>query len=174
MASSARQGDDRRRRIGNGWRDALGVFCLLAACAASACSLVFERPEVRVAEVRLGSIGLTGGTVDLAVDVANSNGFDLVAEAFRYEVDFADNESDASDDWKRLAEGEVERVVRVTANDSACVELSVPFSHKQVGSALLRLLRNRELHYRFRGDVLFDTPVGAMWVPFDRTGLVRP
>ena len=148
-----------------------------AACAAvtlSSCSLVFERPTVEVADVRLGSISFTGGTVDLAVDVTNPNRFDLVAEAFRYEVDFADGGADADTDWRPLASGDSEQLVRVAAHDSVRVEVRVPFDLKDVGTAVVRLLRDGELHYRFRGDVLFDTPVGDMRVPFDRTGLFRP
>jgi LEA14-like dessication related protein len=148
---------------------------LLASCAAllvSACAVLFESPRVNIANVRVLSVGLIGGTAEVSLNVVNPNGFDLTAEEVRYRLSFADAESVSG--WRTLTQGETEKAVEVAAKDSTTVRLEMPFRFSDLGRAVTSLLGRGELQYRLDGDVKFDAPIRDMRVPFDRRGSFAP
>lgn len=150
---------------------------LLAALtlAATACSALFEAPSVRIADVRVSGVGLSGATADITLAVVNPNAFTLRSEEVRYVLEFDDpaaREAGDDDPWRTIAEGSSVERLEVLRDDSARVTLSVPFAYSDVGRAVRSLMLEQELRYRVRGDVLFDGPVGDVRVPFDDTGRI--
>jgi len=131
------------------------------------CVFFLDKPTVRIVEVRLTSVGITGATARVGLDIVNPNDRDLRAEQVRYRLSFED---DGGDGWRTLAEGETVEEVGVTARDTARVELDLPFAYADVGRAVERLLREGTLRYRFEGDVRFDAPLTDIRVPFDKQG----
>jgi LEA14-like dessication related protein len=144
---------------------------LLGALAASGC-LTFERPTLRVAEVRLASLGFQGGSVAVTLLIDNPNGYALESQGFQYRLSFTDD-ADGKGEWATLAEGRDDQKVSVPAHDTASVELDVPFELSSVGTALQRLLRRGELEYRFTGELRVTRP-RSVRVPFDERGAFRP
>lgn len=144
----------------------------LACTGMSACAWFVKSPSVSIADVRVVSVGLTGATAQVALDVANPNGFNLTAEAVRYRLSFEDEQ--AEDGWRTLAEGESEDRLVIIANDTTQVRLSVPFGYSSLGRALQGMLASGSLSYRLDGDVVFDAPVRNVRVPFDRRGSLAP
>jgi LEA14-like dessication related protein len=154
------------RRIWNGWP----LAALLAVT--SGCAAFIRSPSVSIAEVRVVSVGLTGATAQVALDVANPNGFDLTAEEVRYRLSFADQQADQG--WRTLAAGERDERLVITANQTTQVRLDVPFTYATLGRALQSLLSAGSLPYRLDGDVKFDAPVRDVRVSFDRRGDLTP
>lgn len=146
---------------------------LLVALAAGGCSLIFQKPTVRVAEVSLTSLDLRGGEVAVVLSIDNPNRFALNGEDFQYELAFAD-QNGGTPTWLTLAEGRVTEPIRIPAQDVGTVEVVVPFGLSALGGAVSRLLRSGELDYRFTGEVRFGTPAGSARVPFDERGTFRP
>jgi len=146
--------------------------CVLALALGAGGCLSFKRPGLSVTEVRLASIGLTGGTVGVTLAVDNPNDYKLESEGFRYTLQFADD-SDGDRAWVTLADASEDRRVSLPAGDTTSVELDVPFQMGPLGSALARLLRSGELEYRFTGELQVTSPRRAR-VPFDRRGVFRP
>ncbi len=144
---------------------------LLLAVVASGC-LAFQQPTLGVAELRLGSIGLGGGTVGVTLSVDNPNDYALESEGFRYRLQFSDG-AGGEGRWVTLADGRDDRRVSIPAGDTASVELDVPFDMAPLGTALGRLLRRGELEYRFTGELQVTAP-RRVRVPFDRRGVFRP
>lgn len=136
------------------------------------CALFFRSPTVRIADVRVTSLGLAGATAQVALDVVNPNRYDLTALAVRYRLAFADEDADLG--WRLLAEGESDERLVVGRRDTAQVTLSVPFRYLDLGRALGSLLDEGELRYRLDGDVKFDAPVRDVRVPFDQRGTLVP
>lgn len=160
-------GRDGRRWSG---QSAVAHAALLAAMVLSGgCALFLDKPSVRIADVRITSVGLMGATARVALDVANPNRFDLTSEEIRYRLSFQDAAA-----WQVLAEGATEEKHRVQARDSARIELSLPFRYADVGRAVGSLLREGELRYRFEGDVKFDVPGPNLRIPFDSRGTLIP
>jgi LEA14-like dessication related protein len=137
------------------------------------CSLAYKAPTLTVGEVRLASMGLSGGSLAVSLEVENPNRYALESRAFRYALAFSEG-SPGAPVWKTLVEGQLDRVVRVPGHAVEPVEIIVPFGAASVGAALSRLLRQGELEYRFSGELLAGTPLGEKRIPFDQRGLFRP
>jgi LEA14-like dessication related protein len=158
-------------------RSALAIVAM--ALTGTACSLVFQRPTVRVAEVRLASMDLRGGTLAVTLQIDNPNRFSLEGQDFSYRLSFldaspADTSAGGEDAWVRLADGHLSEPTSVPAHGTGTVTVNVPFDFSSVGLAAGRLLRQGELEYRFSGDLLFHTPLGGKRLPFDERGRFRP
>ena len=147
---------------------------LAAACAlvASGCALFFQNPEVSIAEVRVVSLNLVGGTAQVSLQVVNPNGFSLTAKEVRYRLAFADEQ--AAEGWRTLSEGATASPVAIAARDSSSVRLEVPFRFTDLGRALGSFLSQGEIRYRLDGDVKFDAPITDLRIPFDRRGSFAP
>ncbi len=163
----------RRRTAGS--RARLVPLVLLGALLLSACSAFYDRPTVRVARVSLASLSLTGGgTVEVDLEVANPNGFDLETRGYEYVFAYPDTDPDGDTLWIPLVREDRERTVVLAAEDTTRLTLDVPFDLETVGRAAGRLLRDGALDYRFNGAVRLRTPVGGLEVPFDERGTLRP
>ena len=150
-----------------------GVAGVLTVLLAGGCALSFKAPTVRVAEVRVTSMTLTGGSVRVAVDVHNPNGYTLESHDLDYTVFFAGS-GEGDERWAPLARGRMDRLVRVEGGATERVEVDVPFDVRSAGAALGRLLRQGELEYRFAGALQAGTPLGVRRIPFDQRGIIRP
>lgn len=146
--------------------------CVLALTLGAGGCLTFRQPTMTVAEVRLASIGLTGGTVGVTLDVDNPNDYRLESEGLRYRLQFADDRS-GDRTWVTLADASDDQRVSIPAGAAASVELRVPFEMGSLGSALARLLRRGELEYRLTGELQVTAP-RRVRVPFDQRGVFRP
>jgi LEA14-like dessication related protein len=154
-------------------RRAAGSLALAGLLAAGGCALAYKAPTVTVGEVRLVSLGLTGGSLAVGLEVENPNRYALESRDLRYTLSFSEDRPEGPA-WQTLVEGRFDRVVRVPAGGVESLEVTVPFETAAVGVALLRLLRRGELEYRFNGELLAGTPMGTRRIPFDQRGLFRP
>lgn len=158
----------RGRRVTR-WR---AVLILASVLGVEGCG-TFRPPTVRVAEVRLASMNLSGGLLRVSLDVDNPNRYALESRDFRYALAFAEG-TEGEPVWVTLAEGIMADTVRVEGAGERRLEVSIPFDVVSAGAALGRLLRQGELEYRFSGALLAGTPLGERRVPFDQRGRFRP
>jgi LEA14-like dessication related protein len=150
-------------------RRARGVgAAALAALVFAGCFAGFERPEVRLHGVRVGGIGLRGGTVYARLQVVNPNGFTLRADELTYDLEFA---GERVDEWLPFAEGVFEERIEVPGRDSATVEIPVEFTYRELGQAMQSVLDRGTLDYRVRGSVRVTDPIGRT-VPYRHEGTV--
>ena len=150
------------------------VLLLLVVTSLTGCSLIIKEPVVRVTDVQAASIGLSGGTLKVIVELENPNRFALKGNAFNYRLELAQEAGVEATTWLTLFDGEREGVVEVPSHETARVEVEVPFEYASVGVVIGRLLRQGELEYRFSGSLEFRTPIGGVGVPFDERGTFRP
>jgi LEA14-like dessication related protein len=146
---------------------------LVAVAICAGCGLAFQEPTFTVAEVRLASLGLGGGTLTVVLDIDNPNRYALESEDVQYRLEFLDDVT-SEDPWLTLAEGGMDESVRIPARESGSVRVDIPFEFGAVGTALGGLLRRGELEYRFTGELRARTPLGTSRVPFDERGVFRP
>nr|NIP58884.1 hypothetical protein [Gemmatimonadota bacterium]NIR79265.1 hypothetical protein [Gemmatimonadota bacterium]NIT86584.1 hypothetical protein [Gemmatimonadota bacterium]NIU30434.1 hypothetical protein [Gemmatimonadota bacterium]NIU36395.1 hypothetical protein [Gemmatimonadota bacterium] len=95
------------RRVRAPDRPAAAAVAVLGACALlGACSLAFQPPDVRIAEVRLASLGLTQGTAELELEVVNRNRRTIDVRGVRYHLQVRDDlEEPEEGRWVTLGEG---------------------------------------------------------------------
>lgn len=135
----------------------------------AACVPTLHRPEVRLVSVHVTSLGLTGGSVQVRLQVYNPNTFALDAQGLSYNVELAEDSS--GDDWMSLAQGSYDEAVRVEAEDSAQVEIPVDFSYSGLGGAFRSLLQRGNFDYRIHGSVNLRTPIRRK-IPYSHKGIV--
>ncbi len=141
------------------------VFALLAATLVTGCASlgrsVFREPLVRFGAVNIKGLGLTGGALDVVLNVYNPNGFDLNATRLTYRLMVDD---------KDLGTGALDRAFRVRDGDSTTVTIPVDFSYAGLGAAGRQLLSTGSVNYRVIGDLTLDTPLGSFTRPYDQRG----
>ena len=137
------------------------VSLAAAAGCASIARRAFQEPVVSVRDIRLNGIGLTGGSVDVALNVYNPNNYRLDATRVTYRLLF---------DTVTFATGALTERQTVQARDTLRVSIPVNFSYRGVGEAGRQILNTGSVNYRLLGDVTVGSPVGSFTVPYSTTG----
>src|SRR5688572_8836326 len=121
----------------------------------------FAQPVVTVKEVKVRSVGLEGGALDVILDVYNPNEYRLDATAITYRVWVDSNE---------IATGEIEKVLTLTGKGNSEVVVPVEFTLAAVQKALQSLTRRGYVNYRVAGEFSMVTPFGKITRPYSGTG----
>jgi LEA14-like dessication related protein len=142
---------------------------LLPVLLLGACSSVMRQPEVRLESMRVGGIGLRGGTLYAQVYVGNPNGFDLETRSLTYDMQV--EHPDSAGRWVSFSQGTMEEPVRVRGNGSTVIEVPIQFRYDDLGGAVRSILDTGTFNYRVRGDVELSQPIGRT-IPYSKTGMV--
>jgi LEA14-like dessication related protein len=138
----------------------------VAMMGATGCSAIgrqaFQQPVVRLQDVRVNGVGLTGGNLDVRLSVYNPNGYRLDATRMTYNVLVGDS--------VQFATGSMDTKFTVSGKDSNIVTIPVNFTYSGIGAAGRQLLNTGGVNYRVAGDVIVGTVVGNFTVPYSSTG----
>lgn len=138
-----------------------------AAVSVGACSALgkaaFKQPVVTLRDVEVRGLGLTGGSLDVRLNVYNPNHYRLDASRLNYRVQMAG-------DSVTVATGTLDSKFTVQDNDSTLVTIPVNFSYSGLGAAGKSLINSGAVNYHVLGDVLVGTTIGSFTVPFSSTG----
>jgi LEA14-like dessication related protein len=137
------------------------VTLATAAGCASIARQAFQEPVVSVRDVRLNGLGLTGGSVDVALNVYNPNNYRLDATRITYRLLF---------DTVAFADGAVTQQQTVQARDTLHLVIPVNFTYRGVGEAGRQILNTGTVNYRLLGDVTVGSPLGSFTVPYSTSG----
>lgn len=152
--------------VGRAWIAVVSLAWGSVACAS------LQPPAVQVVQVRLSSLGVSGGEVSVGLDVANPNSREVVLRRVRYSLEVAGGSGDP--EWVELGEASHDEKIVLPALDTARVDVLLPFTYGGIGTAVGALLREGEIQYRGRGSVVVDGFLGGFEVPFSSTGTIRP
>ncbi len=142
------------------------VALIGAGCASRGASRPpFHRPSIQLQDVRMAGVGLTGGGMDVVLDVHNPNAYELHSPRVRYRL-FVDD--------VQLATGNYVADIVVGPRDSARVRVPVSLSYAQLGQASRAVLNRGTLDYRVVGDITVRTPHGRRTSSYDRMGRFAP
>jgi LEA14-like dessication related protein len=136
---------------------------------AAACSSAVRQPEVRLESMRVGGIGLRGGTLYAQVYVGNPNGFDLQTRSLTYDMQV--EHPDSAGRWVSFSQGTMDEPIRVRGNSSTVIEVPIQFRYDSLGGAFRSILDTGTFNYRVRGDVRLSQPFGRT-IPYSKTGIV--
>lgn len=146
---------------------ALVVAASAALLAGAGCSALgraaFQNPVVHLRDVRIRGLGLTGGSLDVLLNVYNPNHYRLDATRLTYRVNLAG-------DSVTVATGTLDSRFTVQDNDSTVVTIPVNFSYAGIGAAGRSLLNQGAVDYHVLGDVTVGSAVGNFTVPYSSTG----
>ena len=138
-----------------------------SAMAVAGCSALgraaFQNPIVNLRSVSVRGLGLTGGSLDVKLNVYNPNHYRLDATQLRYRVNLAG-------DSINVASGTLSQTFTVQDNDSTVVTIPVDFTYAGLGAAGRSILNTGAINYHVLGDVTVGSPVGSFTVPYSSTG----
>lgn len=137
----------------------------LAACSAIA-ERAFSRPTIAVRGVKVRSVGITGGSIEVALHISNPNPYPLPVQRATYTFALADS--------TEIGRGESAAAFTLPAHDSTVVQLPLDVSWQGLRAAGRDAARDGTVDYRLTGSVTIDTPVGTPNVPFESTGRFTP
>ena len=143
------------------WMVAAAVALVAAGGCGGLAGKTFAQPLVTLKDVKLTGVGLTGGSLDVMLNVYNPNNFRLDASRMTYRVMM---------DTVGLANGAIDQMTTVQSKDSTAVRIPVNFSYAGLGEAGRQILNTGSVNYRVLGDLIVATPLGNFTVPYDRTG----
>jgi LEA14-like dessication related protein len=142
------------------------LIAVLSLVTLGACSglgrQAFQNPVVNLRNVKVRSLGLSGGNLDVVLSVYNPNGYRLDATRLTYHLFVGDSVS--------LATGALDTRTSVQASDSTLVTVPVSFTYSGLSSAAHEVLQTGAVSYRVLGDVTVGSVVGNFTVPYSSTG----
>lgn len=144
----------------------LVVVALLAMVGVvSACSAfgrgAFQEPVVTFKDVKVNGLGLTGGNLDVVLNVYNPNGYRLDATRLNYNL-YVDS--------LLFGTGQLNDQFTVQKNDSTEVRLPLDFKWAGMNQAIRELINTGSVNYRVQGDMRVGSGAATYTIPFDRTG----
>ena len=142
----------------------LPVFAL-AACSSLA-ERAFTRPTILVRGVKVKSVGIAGGSIEVSLHIANPNPYPLPVQRAAYIFVLADS--------TEVGRGESATAFTLPAHDSTVVQLPLDVSWQGLRAAARDAARDGTVDYRLKGSVTIDTPIGNPNVPFESVGRFTP
>lgn len=141
------------------------IFVMMSALLISGCatlpSMLYEEPVVTFKDLRVEGIGLSGGALDVVLNVYNPNQFDLHALKLSYRLLV---------DSTILGEGIYDSKFTVRTGDTTTVHLPISLTYSGLSVAARQLLGRGTVDYNVAGTLSIDTPVGEFNIPYSRTG----
>jgi LEA14-like dessication related protein len=136
------------------------ILGVSAACATFGRG-AFQNPVVTLKDVRINGLGLTGGSLDVVLNVYNPNGYRLDATRMTYKLYV---------DTIPFGTGALDSSFTVPKGDSMQVRLPLSFNWAGIGQAGRQLMNTGAVNYRVTGDLTVGSSVGTFTLPYDRTG----
>lgn len=122
---------------------------------------LFREPDFRLTRVIVRDLGLTGGDLDLLIEVDNPNRFDLRGAALEVGFDAAGS---------HLGDARLTNDFAVMKGEVTTLTVPLRFEWAGVGSAVRSALGSGEIPYSMKGQAILQTPFGRYSVPFSREG----
>ncbi|HEY9226375.1 MAG TPA: LEA type 2 family protein [Gemmatimonadaceae bacterium] len=144
---------------------ATAVVIMLAGCSEVKHRL-YRPPTIALRNVAVEGVGLTGGSLRVALLVHNPNFYSLSTAGMRYQLLVGDS--------VMIASGTDSTHRRVAANDSVIVELPVHVSWQGITAAGSAVAASGMVPYQIVGTITLDTPLGTHDVPVNQRGSFAP
>jgi LEA14-like dessication related protein len=144
-------------------RRTLATMAVLAVtgCATIRSAISFTEPDVSLERIDITGLGMSGGTLDLVLDVYNPNAYEIRGTRLELGLDL---------EGTHFGDALMERPLALSQQAHSRVVVPVRFEWAGVGAAARALVDRQSVAYRLAGAVLVDTPIGERRVGVTRTG----
>jgi LEA14-like dessication related protein len=136
---------------------------LLAGCAMFKAALQFQEPQVELKQINITGLGLTGGTMDLVLDVYNPNEYRLRSTRLEAQLDL---------EHTHFADGLIDKPLDLSPANHSQVVVPIRFDWAGVGAGAQALLTKQSVAFGLTGTVFLDTPLGTKQVQLHGSGNV--
>lgn len=145
---------------------AIAVSAAMFAGCRAVSRRLYRPPTVALRNVAVNGIGLTGGSLRVALLVRNPNFYSLSSAGMRYQLLVGDSVT--------IAAGVDSTHRRISANDSTIVELPVQVSWQGLSAAGRAIAASGLVPYQLVGNITLDTPLGTHDIPMNQRGSFAP
>ena len=136
---------------------------LVAACATLRQAMRFQEPQIQLQEINVTGFSLTGGTLDLVLDVYNPNDYRLRSTRLEVALDL---------EGTHFGDALIDRPLDLSPVNHSRVVVPVRFDWAGLSAGMRALLGRQSIHYTLGGAVLVDTPIGDRRVGLKGSGEV--
>lgn len=144
---------------------AVSLAGLMAAI--SSCSLTqhlrFEAPSARLARVTITGLGLSGGSLELKLDVFNPNSYTLRSTRLQVAIDLESTP---------FGTAALDRALELPPASHSEVRVPLTFTWSGVGAGARAILSKGSLNYGLSGRIMVDSPLGERSVDLKTSGVV--
>lgn len=135
----------------------------LTACATLQQALRFQEPSIALQEIRVTALDLSGGTLDLELDVLNPNDFALRTIRMELGIDL---------EQVHFGDALLESAIELPSQQHTLVTVPVRFEWAGVEAGARGLLTRQAIHYGLTGVATLGTPIGDRRVNLRGSGEV--
>jgi len=137
------------------------VAALLCLSCATLGKLVFQEPAIELQEINVTGLGLTGGTLDLVLDVWNPNDYRIRSTRLEVGIDL---------EGTHFGDALLDRPLDLSPTNHSRIVVPVRFEWAGLGAGAKALLTRKAVAYGITGTVALDTPLGDKRVVVTGTG----
>jgi len=142
-------------------RITLSLVVLFATACASLGYAGFKEPVVTYKDAVITGLGVSGGSLEVVLNVYNPNSFRLDGTALTYRI---------SVDSVPFGSGTFSDRFVVQEGDSTQVKLPLSFTYAGVGQAGRQLIQMGSVQYTVSGEITVGTPIGNFTRPYSGRG----
>jgi LEA14-like dessication related protein len=140
------------------------VAMALGAGLLTGCVGRVRQPEIALTGVKLGGIGLRGGTLIAQLEIKNPNRFDVETANITYDLKVSDSVAGTSgtsgkESWIDFAKGTFEEKVKIDEGRTTIVEIPIQFTYASAGSAIRSIMDRGTFDYQVQGTVALREPL---------------
>lgn len=136
------------------------LLVLVAGCATIGLTR-FQSPGIVVSAVTLRKVDLSGGVLDVTLNVDNPNAFELSGVGLDLGLDV---------EGVHFGDAQYGEQFRLPQEQITALTVPVTFTWAGVGTAARAVLDQSDVHYTVKGMARLKTPYGSEQVPFTRAG----
>ena len=142
----------------------VGLLGFLGATGCAALSMAnFQEPTVELQTIIVRGIGLTGGTLDLQLEVTNPNSVDIKGTKLELGLDI---------EGTHFGDVELNDAFNLPKGQPTIVTVPLTFNWAGVGAAARSAFNYGTVKYDMKGTASLQTPWGVEKVPFSHNGSV--
>jgi LEA14-like dessication related protein len=145
------------------WIAGVCVAAALAGCKTLGNALHFSEPDVQLKEIQITGIGLSGGTLNLALDVYNPNDYRLRSTRLELGIDLEST---------HFGDALLETPLELPSQQHTLVTVPVRFEWAGVGAGARALLARQAIRFGLTGTAYLGTPLGDRRVQVHGNGEV--
>lgn len=139
------------------------TMLLFALLLATSCSMIVEKPQVNLTDVRIAGLDSEGVSIDFLLTVNNPNSFDLPLKGYVYDVRLM---------ALPLARGESRDSVTFGGKSATEMLIPVRIAYSDVMEILKRRPGLKEIPYQLNANLDMGTPIGSFKVPVSKGGVL--
>lgn len=164
MAEAAHSGYSIPMPRMNGIRKVAGVLGLVVAVGCATLQRVrFDPPTVELTEVAVTGLGLSGGSLELLLDVYNPNAYTLRTTGVQTTLTLEETQ---------FGDARLDRPLEIAGRSRVAVRVPMTFTWEGVGAGARALISRGSVRYRLGGQLFADTPIGSRTVQLAGGGTV--